>query len=109
MDLRRIILFLTLVSTISSATSALAELKLKGLIRFGYDISDSEVFYEEHVNDEGTYADSSGGLNFSTDLVDNWTVAGQLFTHHGGELEWLPEKCVISHKDLQRQPGKSRC
>lgn len=68
-----------------ASVGAHAEVRWNGALNAGFAVSDSGTEYLDRIDDTGDFRDSGFGVNASADLGNDWTVAGQLFSHEGGE------------------------
>lgn len=64
---------------------AAAEVRWNGALNAGFAVSDTGTSYLDRIDDGGDFRDSGFGLNASADLGNRWAVAGQIFSHEGGE------------------------
>lgn len=106
-----VLLPLLLVACLLSANvqAETGDIKFNGLLRFAYEVSDSEAPYLEQVDEDGTFGRSHLALNFLSKINQQWHAAGQLFARTGGELELDWAFATYHHTDtMQVRLGKQK-
>ena len=108
---KRIVLPLLVTACLMSTNihAETGDIKFNGLLRFAYEISDSEAPYLEQVDEDGTFGRSHMALNFLSKINHHWHAAGQLFARTSGELELDWAFATYYHTDsMQVRLGKQK-
>lgn len=77
--MNRYFLLLTLLLILIISNSSAANIKISGFLTAGGTISDSGTNYDTNINNQlNLYNDSKVGLNFRSEISNNWSAAVQL-------------------------------